>query len=64
MESEIGKNKIKRISIAHGNDLVALNNFKLKIMEKFEVEEIFEAEIGSVVGTHAGEGAIGVSYII
>lgn len=54
--------KIAEIAIAHANNEEKLKEFKLLLLEKFEISKIYEIEIGSVVGTHAGEGAIGVTF--
>jgi len=54
--------KIDAITIAHANAEEKLNEFKQLLLEKFEISKIYELEIGSVVGTHAGEGAIGMTF--
>lgn len=53
---------IDEISIAHANNIVKLNEFKGLILETFKVQKIHEVEIGSVVGTHVGENAVGIVY--
>ncbi len=54
--------KIDELAIAHANNLDKLKEIKQLLLEKFEITKIYEIEIGSVVGTHAGEGAVGVSF--
>lgn len=54
--------KIPEIAIAHSNNLDKLQDIKQLILENFEVAKIYEIEIGTVVGTHAGEGAVGITY--
>lgn len=53
---------IKEIGLAHANAPEKMEEFKKMILAKFEIDQIFESEIGSVVGTHAGEGAVGLVY--
>jgi fatty acid-binding protein DegV len=33
------------------------------IEEKYKIKNIIEQEIGAVVGTHAGPGALGVAFL-
>lgn len=54
--------KIDEVAIAHANNTDKLNEIKQLLLEKFEISKIHEIEIGSVVGTHAGEGAVGVTF--
>lgn len=54
--------KIEEIGIAHANDLEKLADLKRLLLERFQIGKIYEIEIGSVVGTHTGEGAVGVTF--
>ena len=54
--------KIDEVAIAHANNLEKLKEIKQLLLEKFEITKIHEIEIGSVVGTHTGEGAVGVTF--
>jgi len=54
--------KIDEVAIAHANNLEKLKEIKQLLLEKFEITKIHELEIGSVVGTHTGEGAVGVTF--
>jgi len=54
--------KIDEIAIAHANNDDKLKEFKQLLLEKFEILKVHELEIGSVVGTHAGEGAVGITF--
>ncbi len=54
--------KIDEVAIAHANNLEKLKEIKQLLLEKFEITKIHEIEIGSVVGTHAGEGAVGLTF--
>lgn len=50
------------IGIAHANNLEKMEEFRHLILNSIKVGTIYESEIGSVVGTHAGEGAVGLVY--
>lgn len=54
--------KIDELAIAHANNADKLADIKQLLLERFEIGKIHEVEIGSVVGTHAGEGAVGVTF--
>lgn len=54
--------QIDELAIAHANDLENLKDIKALLLEKFNIGTIHEIEIGSVVGTHTGQGAVGVTY--
>lgn len=54
--------EIDTIGIAHANAPDKLEVFKGLILKAFNVKEIHVSEIGSVVGTHTGEGALGLVY--
>jgi len=64
---DLKKNNIdltdKTIGLAHANSPEALTEFKKMLLEEYSVNEIIEFEIGSVIGTHTGEGCIGLSFI-
>lgn len=49
------------ISIAHAADPGAMKEFKQILTEKYEIKEIIEMDIGSVIGTHTGPGCVGIS---
>lgn len=53
---------IDEISIAHANNMDKLKEFKELLLESFSVKKIHEVEIGSVVGAHVGENAVGLVY--
>lgn len=50
------------IGIAHANNLEKMEEFRHLILKSIKVGTIHESEIGSVVGTHAGEGAVGLVF--
>lgn len=53
---------IEDIAVAHSNDPQKMADLKALILEEFDVSKIYEIEVGSVVGTHTGEGVVGVAY--
>ncbi|MGX8797328.1 DegV family protein [Fusibacter sp. JL298sf-3] len=54
--------KIDTLGVAYANDLEKLRQFKTFLMSKIQVENFVEVQIGTVVGTHTGEGAVGIAY--
>lgn len=54
--------QIDELAIAHANDTEKLKDIKALLLEKFNIGLIHEIEIGSVVGTHTGQGAVGVTF--
>lgn len=52
----------KTVFIVNSNDPAFGNKLKTSLLENFEVGEIHEAQIGSVVGTHAGPGCTGIVF--
>ena len=50
------------MAVAHANSPEKVSDLKQLLLERFEIGTIHEIEIGSVVGTHAGEGAVGITY--
>ncbi len=54
--------KIDTLGVAYANDLEKLRQFKTFLMSKIQVENFVEIQIGTVVGTHTGEGAVGIAY--
>jgi len=52
----------KTIGLFHSGDLEGLKALKKNILDNFEVGEILEAEVGAVVGTHAGPGCIAIAF--
>lgn len=53
---------LDEIALAHANDYEKLEDLKALILQEFNVSKIHEMEVGSVVGTHTGEGVVGVAY--
>lgn len=62
LESAYPDKHVQELGIAHANAPEKLKEFKEMILSRFTVDQIYESEIGSVVGTHTGEGAVGLVY--
>ncbi|GAB6106422.1 DegV family protein [Fusibacter bizertensis] len=62
LSSHYPNGKIESIAIAHANNAEKLADIKQLLLERFDIGKIYEVEIGSVVGTHAGEGAVGITF--
>jgi DegV family protein with EDD domain len=54
---------ISDLAVAHANDEGRALAFKALIEEEFTLGRFILLEIGSVVGTHTGEGAVGIGYL-
>jgi DegV family protein with EDD domain len=52
----------KTVFVVNSNDPELGQKFKDSLLENFEVGEILEAQIGSVVGTHAGPSCGGIVF--
>jgi DegV family protein with EDD domain len=52
----------KTVFIVNSNDQAFSDKIKASLMENFEIGEILEAQIGSVVGTHVGPGCSGIVF--
>jgi DegV family protein with EDD domain len=52
----------KTVFVVNSNDLDLGEKIKEALLEDFQVGELLEAQIGSVVGTHAGPGCGGIVF--
>jgi len=53
----------KTVLIAHAAAPAEMWEFKKLLEERFNPAEIVEIEIGAVVGTHSGQGCIGIGFL-
>ncbi len=60
--SEYPDGVIEEIGLAHANSPEKLEAFKAELSKSVTPKKIHEIEIGSVVGTHTGENAVGVVF--
>ena len=61
--NELTKDGDYRITIIHGNALEKAEELRQQLLESGVASNIEIATIGSVIGTHLGEGSIALSYI-
>lgn len=54
--------KVDEIGLAHANSTDKLETLKAMLFESIEAKKVYEIEIGSVVGAHTGEGAVGIVF--
>lgn len=54
--------EIDVLGIAYANDKEKLALLRAQLEGQFKIKTIHEIEIGPVVGTHVGEGAVGIAY--
>ncbi len=57
------KQPFDRIAIYQSADSMMMEDILLRFEEEFDFVEIIQAEVGTVVGTHAGPGCVAISYI-
>lgn len=53
----------KTVLLFHARSYDQLRVLRETIEEKYKIKEIIEQEIGPVIGTHAGPGVLGVSFL-
>lgn len=53
---------VKKVVFIHGNDEEAAAELRDKFLEKYPETETFISYFGPVIGTHLGEGALGVAW--
>lgn len=66
IEGLIAKNEISAdygVSLGHANVPEALDNFEDYLEDALKKRELYRMDIGSIVGTHTGPGAVGLAYI-
>lgn len=53
----------KTVLLFHGQNYDQLKVLRERIEEKYKIKNIIEQEIGSVIGTHAGPGVLGMGFL-
>ncbi len=53
----------KTVLLFHGQNYDQLKVLRERIEEKYKIKNIIEQEIGSVIGTHAGPGVLGIGFL-
>lgn len=63
----IGKNNYdlsdKTVLLFYARNYEQLKELRKTLEEKYKIKDIIEQEVGAVVGTHAGPGVLGVSFL-
>lgn len=62
LETAHPEKKIDEMAVAHANSPEKAAELIQLLKERFDIGSVHEIEIGSVVGTHAGEGAVGIAF--
>lgn len=62
LEKDCGRGPIDQVAVAFGGDESKADQLKDLLNDRFEIKEIIKVELGSVVGTHTGEGVVGIAY--
>jgi DegV family protein with EDD domain len=62
-QERIGERKPVRLSVIHANAPEEAEALRQELREKISADEYLLAPVSPVVGTHAGPGTVGVSYI-
>ena len=62
LERDYPLREIKEIAIANANAYERAEELKEELLLRFKIDHIYDIEVGSVVGTHTGEGVVGIAY--
>ncbi len=62
LDKDCGNTAIEYVAVAFGGDESKADQLVTLLKERFQIQEIIKIELGSVVGTHTGEGVIGIAY--
>ncbi len=62
LKEDCSKYSINKIAIYQGADSDMFDEIKEILNSEFEFDEVIESKLGIVVGTHAGPGALAISY--
>ncbi len=62
VEEETGPGQCVQCAVLHGNDLDTLMKLHERAQARLKCREIIIAEVGAVVGAHAGPGVVGIAY--
>lgn len=62
LEEEVQKGTVERVIFIHANDEESAKNLEQDFKEKYPDIETIISYFGPVIGTHLGEGAIGIAW--
>jgi DegV family protein with EDD domain len=49
------------LAVIHAQDPAIAQEITAKVTEKLKIRDVYQSEIGSVIGTHTGPGAVGIT---
>lgn len=64
LENDVEKKEVKRVVFIHANNLTMAEKMEKEFSEKHPEVETIISHFGPVIGTHLGEGSLGVSWQI
>lgn len=64
LENDVEKKEVKRVVFIHANNLTKAEKMEKEFSEKHPEVETIISHFGPVIGTHLGEGSLGVSWQI
>lgn len=62
LEQALKEHDVKKIIFTHANNPQVAKEIKMNIKQKYSTIDMYFTELGPVVGTHLGEGSIGVGW--
>lgn len=62
LKTEYPSGEVEEIGLAYANNREKLDEFQALLKAQFNIKKTYVSEIGSVVGTHTGEGAVGIVF--
>lgn len=62
LEEDVQSKDVKRVVFIHGNNLELAETMRAEFSEKYPDVETIISYFGPVIGTHLGEGSLGVSW--
>lgn len=64
LEEDAAKGKELKVAFIHGNDEQSAKNLRDSFLEKYPNMDTIISYFGPVIGTHLGEGAIGIGWYV
>ncbi|MBS7526095.1 DegV family protein [Fusibacter paucivorans] len=62
LENDYPMREIPDIAIANADAPELAETLKRELLMRFKIERIYDVEVGAVIGTHTGEGVVGIAY--
>jgi len=64
LEKDVQEKEVKRVVFIHANNLAKAEEMQKDFLEKYPEMETIMSHFGPVIGTHLGEGSLGVAWQI